>query len=92
MTVRPSPRLEERAREIAVRMLPQIQQMVLHEMAELSVPKGEAEIMRACRRVGEAADRLEQAKYTPEEIRARREVERAAKALGTVMAKHGRMP
>lgn len=92
MTARPSPRMEERAREIAVRMLPQIQQMVLDEMSELSTPKGEAEIMRACQRVGEAADRLEQSKYSSQELPARRELERAAKTLGRVMAKQGRMP
>lgn len=46
------------------------------------------ETMRACRKVGAAIDRLEQAKFTQGEIPARKKLERAARSLRAVLEKH----
>lgn len=54
--------------------------------------KAEMELDAACCEVARAADRHAAAKYTADEIPARRRLEKAATALGRVMRKHGRMP
>lgn len=45
----------------------------------------DARIMEACRAVASASDRLEAARYTQDEIRWRRELDRAAAKLARVM-------
>jgi hypothetical protein len=52
----------------------------------------EADIMKACRAVAAAADRLAQAKYGSGEIPARKSLEAAANTLRRAMERHGRMP
>ena len=49
-------------------------------------------IDEACAAVARAADSLAMAKFTGREIPARRDLEKAADALGRAMRKHGRMP
>lgn len=90
----------DQADPIARRLLPVIRAMVTAEAEKLRQPvpkmtvaRMDAEIMRACRKVAQAADHLEQAKFSGSaEIPARRELERAARALRRVMARHGRFP
>lgn len=89
----------DEADPIARRVLAGVRRMVERELERVRaapprvvVMRADAEIMRACRKVAEAADRLEQAKFTSGEIEARRSLERAAKSLRRVMEKHGRMP
>ncbi|MBN9035479.1 MAG: hypothetical protein J0H53_05375 [Rhizobiales bacterium] len=45
----------------------------------------DARIMEACRAVAHASDRLEAARYGPDEIRWRRDLDRAAAKLARVM-------
>ncbi|MES0164873.1 hypothetical protein NKJ87_02610 [Mesorhizobium sp. M0027] len=45
-------------------------------------------IMRACRDVGASVDRLDQAKFGPGEIPARKALERSAKRLRTILERH----
>ncbi|MDZ5697827.1 hypothetical protein [Chelativorans sp. M5D2P16] len=89
----------DEADPIARRVLAGVRQMVVHEVERLKVPaprvivRGpDGEIMRACRKVAEASDRLAQAKFSSGEIPARQALERAAQNLQRVMRKHGRMP
>lgn len=84
---------------IVARLVPVLRRMVASEVERLKVPaprvlmaRPEAEILRACRMVAEAADRLAQARYTQAEIPARRALERAALSLRRAMEKHGRWP
>jgi hypothetical protein len=52
--------------------------------------KLERDIMVAAQRVARACDRLDDAKYTREELSARVQLEKAAATLLRVMKKHGR--
>jgi len=83
---------------IVRRLVPALRSMVAHEVEKITptaprvvVREPDRDIMQACRRVAEAADRLEQAKYTSAEIPARHALERAAKSLQRAMQKHGRL-
>ncbi|MBN7764032.1 hypothetical protein JYP52_23125 [Nitratireductor aquibiodomus] len=75
-------------------------QVLMEEVEKLRVPaprvvvrKADEEVMNACRQVGEAFDRLQQAKFAGgPEVRARRNLEAAARRLKTVMTKYGRFP
>ncbi len=95
--------IDNRADPLAKKLAPVVREMFLAEVARLvaSEPpqpkpdkarKAEADIMEACRLVARAADRLEQAKFGPGEVTARRELEKAAHNLGRAMRKYGRMP
>ncbi|TIX73965.1 MAG: hypothetical protein E5V25_04075 [Mesorhizobium sp.] len=86
---------------LARKLAPVVREMLLAEVERIaaSVPKLKAkasqvdiDIMKACRMVASAADRLAQAKYGPGEIAARKSLENAANGLRRAMERHGRMP
>lgn len=88
----------DHADPIARRIYTEVLRMVEREVEQVKVPAPpmlarppDLEIMRACRRVAEASDLLEQAKFSSGEIPARHALERAAKALRRVMRKYGRI-
>lgn len=90
----------DEADAIAEKLTPVLRRLVRAEVNKLRVPapparicRLDADMMRACRRVATACDALEQAKFAGlREVAARRELEKAAKALERVMRKQGRLP
>lgn len=74
---------QEEADPIARIVFAGVRSMVEREMKRLAPPpsRTDAEIMRACRKVAEASDQLEQAKFSSGEITARQALERAARNL-----------
>jgi hypothetical protein len=84
---------------LAKALAPIVREMLLAEVERLAAARAkskptraEMDIDDACTAVARAADRLAMAKFTGREIPARRELEKAADALGRAMRKHGRMP
>lgn len=85
---------------IAKAVLPAIRDLLLDEVRRHVAAEHKAraeavdvEIMNASRAVAQAADRLAQARFSGAgEGHARRDLVRAAMALGQTMRKHGRMP
>lgn len=86
---------------LARALAPVVREMLMAEVERIAaaIPAtkakahdGEADIMKACRVVASAADRLAQAKYSPGEIAARKSLETAANGLRRAMERHGRMP
>lgn|SRR5690606_9324488 len=91
--------LSAQAEKVAKALAPTVRELLLKEIERLAAEKlqekprkADTDIMAACAAVARAADKLAAAKYTVREIPARRELERAADALGRAMRKHGRMP
>lgn len=85
--------IDPATRKIATVVRTMLQQEVENmraQPARVKVLKADEEIMAACVRLGMAYDRLVAVKYTLGEIAARRELESAAKALRTLMRRHGR--
>ncbi|RUU24988.1 MAG: hypothetical protein EOQ98_19290 [Mesorhizobium sp.] len=87
MTVPPT-----EANALAVRLMGRVMEIVAADItASMPKPKPPARdraVMAACREVGAAVDRLEQAKFGPGEIPARKALERSAKRLRTVLERH----
>ncbi|MDV6226364.1 hypothetical protein R2G56_08710 [Nitratireductor aquimarinus] len=85
---------------ITKRMTSALGQILMEEAEKLREPpprvivrKLDEEIMSACRSLGAAYDDLQQAKYSGgPEVRARRNLEQAARRLRSVMRRHGRFP
>ncbi|TPK38685.1 hypothetical protein [Mesorhizobium sp. B2-5-3] len=86
---------------LARKLAPVVREMLMAEVERIaaSIPSSrakagevDADIMKACRVVASAADRLAQAKYGPGEIAARKSLENAANGLRRAMCRHGRMP
>jgi hypothetical protein len=87
---------------LARKLAPVVREMLMAEVERIAAETlpatrakaGEADrdIMKACRVVASAADRLAQAKYGPGEIAARKSLENAANGLRRAMCRHGRMP
>ena len=93
--------LGQKVDPLARALAPVVREMLLAEVERIAAempqdkPKrdrADADIMEACRLVAKTVDRLADAKYGPGEIKARRELEKAALNLGRAMRKHGRMP
>lgn len=93
--------LDRKALEVTDALTPVIRNMVREEAAKIAarppdvrvrMDRVEADIMKACFAVAEAADQLHQAQYGGRvEIPARRKLEQAANRLLLVMKKHGRV-
>lgn len=94
MTVRLDP--ESRVARILIAMTPAINAAIAAELDAAALAPHAArdaldeELMGACRAVGEAVDRLQQAKFTKGEIHARAALERAAARLKGVMKRRRR--
>ena len=91
--------LTAQADPLAKALTPIVREMLLAEVERLAAEQAKAKPTRAemaideaCAAVARAADRLAMAKFTGREIPARRDLEKAADALGRAMRKHGRMP
>ncbi len=82
------------------RLTSAVGKILMEEMEKLREPpprvivrKLDEEIMSACRSLGAAFDDLQQAKYSGgPEVRARMNLEQAARRLRSVMRRHGRFP
>lgn len=72
---------------IAEALRPVIEKRAAEKAVLLNRPMAarDARITEACKAVARASDRLEAARYTPDEIRWRRELDRAAVKLARVM-------
>lgn len=84
--------------EIRTRLSAVVDRVLREEVEKLRVPaprvimaRPDAEILAASRKVASASAALEQAKFAGiREVAARQALERAAKALGRALRKHGR--
>ncbi|MCG8270337.1 hypothetical protein MIC97_02305 [Aquamicrobium sp. NLF2-7] len=85
---------------IARALVPAVRDLLLDEVRrhvacerQAQADAVDADIMRACRAVARASDKLAQARFSGSpEAYARRDLVKAAAALGTTLRKHGRMP
>lgn len=84
------------ATEAGARLVAELTPMLEARLAELvslppprSSPKGDALLMEACRKVGQACDRIDAVRYTAAEKAARRTLEKAARHLAAVMRARG---
>ncbi len=88
----PASTVEARAKRITRDLMPVIASAIGAEIDNLRAAAAErtlqdVELMNACRAVGAAVDRLEQARHTRGEIAARMSLERAATGLRRIIQK-----
>lgn len=96
----PLEKVDDITERISGRLTPVVRRLVEAEVEKVrvaaprvQVAKPDAELMRACAKVAAASDALAQAKFSGlGEVRARRDLEAAAKRLEATMRKHGRLP
>lgn len=89
--VDPSEQQQRKARALVKALAPLISEHFLTALPP-PAPKpvmypADAEIMKACRAVGEAVDRLQRDRFTPAEFPARKALEKRALALREIMEK-----
>jgi len=91
MTAQINPRVLKIAERIDHLVAEEARMMQARAEHVAKAARADAEIMRACKAVGEASDAIAQAKFAgAPELPARRRLERAAAHLASVMRKHGR--
>ncbi|RWC58896.1 hypothetical protein [Mesorhizobium sp.] len=77
------------AQALASRLIDKILPIVAADIEALKRERaGEEAVMRACRDVGAAVDRLDQMKFGPGELPARKSLERKARALARAMERY----